>query len=204
MKKRTIIFVVVVLVLAMLVTTSVALAKPLSLSKITGHAYFFMEAWGNTEIWNRITINENPRTHALSGLITVKITNPFNVGARAYEATPVCVNTYKGEDGSNWAILVDRITAKGVSGWGPGEPFEYAKWKIHDTGLPGGEGDTTYLAYECYDPEFGTTCDTDGDGIPDAPYDEFWPANDPPTCEDTDFVNFPLEVDQGNLVIHMK
>jgi len=45
----------------------------------------------------------------------------------------------QGRDGSNWAILVHRITAEGVSGWGPGEPLEYAKWKIHDTGLPGGK-----------------------------------------------------------------
>jgi hypothetical protein len=205
MKKRTLLIVIVGVALAVLATTSFALAKTPSLSKITGHPYYFMEDWGNTEIWNRITINENPRTHALSGLITVKITDPVDVGARYYETTPVCVSTYKGEDGSNWAILVHRITAEGVSGWGPGEPLEYAKWKIHDTGLPGGEGDTMYLAYECSDPNFENTCDTDGDGEGDAPYDEFWPADgEPPACDDADFDTFPLEVDQGNIVIHMK
>ncbi len=203
MKKRITVLVIVVLVLAMLATASIALAKNLSLSKITGRPYYFMETWGNTEIWNRIVVKENPKTHALKGLITVKITNPFDEGARYYETTPVCLSTYKGEDGSNWAILVHRITAKGVSGWGPGEPFEYAKWKIHDTGLPGGEGDTMYLAYECNDPNFQNTCDTDGDGVGDAPYDEFWPANEPPpACDNTDFDDFPLEVDGGNIVIH--
>ena len=203
MKKWTLPIVIVAVALALLATTSIALAKTLSLSKITGHPYYFMEAWGNTEIWNRIVVNENPKTHALSGLITVKIINPFNEGPRYYETTPVCVKTYKGADGSNWAILVHRITAKGVSGWDPGEPLEYAKWKIHDTGLPGGKGDTMYLAYECNDPNFQNTCDTDGDGVGDAPYDEFWPADGPaPACVDTDFVDFPLEVDEGNIVIH--
>jgi hypothetical protein len=203
MKKRTLLIVIVAVALALLATTSIALAKTLSVDKITGHPYYFMEDWGPTEIWNRIVVNENPHTHVLSGLITVKITNPFNEGARYYETTPVCVSTYKGEDGSNWAILVNRITAKGVSGWGPGKPFEYAKWKLHDTGLPGGEGDTMYLAYECND-WVNHTCD-DRYGEAGDPYSEFWPANGaPPACNDADFVDFPMEVDGGNIVIHMK
>ena len=203
MKKRMTILVIAAFVIAMLTTASIAVAKAASFSKITGHSYFFIEDWGNTEIWNRFVVNENARTHALSGLITVKITNPYVDVPRSYETTPVCVNTYNGEDGSNWAILVHRITAKGVSGWGPGEPLEYAKWKIHDTGLADGEGDLMYLAYECYDPNFENTCDTDGDGIGDAPYDEFWPADgEPPACDDTSFDIFPLEVDEGNIVIH--
>ena len=60
-----------------------------------------------------------------------------------------------------------------------------------------------YLAYECSDPNFENTCDTDGDGVGDAPYDEFWPADgEPPACDETGFDVFPLEVDQGNIVIH--
>jgi hypothetical protein len=122
---------------------------------------------------------------------------------RHYETSPVCVNFYVDEIGTPWAIIVHRITADGVSGFGPGEPFEYAKWKIHDTQKPGGRGDAIYLAYECYDPTWGNTCDTDGDGEPDASYDEFWPADgEPPACDDTNFDDFPLELDRGNLVIH--
>ncbi len=203
MKKWTLLIVIVAVALVVLATTGIALAKISSVSKITGSPYYFMEAWGNTEIRNRIVVNENPVTHELSGLITVKITNPFQEDPRYYETTPVCVNTYKGADGSNWAILVHRITAKGISGWDPGEPFEYAKWKIHDTGLPDGEGDAMYLAYECNDPNFENTCDTDGDGVGDFPYSEFWPADGPaPACDDTNFVDFPLVVDEGNIVIH--
>jgi len=203
MKKRTMFIVVVVVILVMLVTASVALAKSHSFHKVTGRPYFLVEAWGNTEIRNRIVVKENPLTQALKGKITVKITNPYVEDARYYETTPVCANYYEDENGTPWVILVHRITADGVSGWGPGEPFEYAKWKIHDSREPGGEGDTMYLAYECYDPNFQNTCDTDGDGVGDAPYDEFWPADgEPPTCDDTDFDVFPLEVDGGNIVIH--
>jgi len=203
MKKRMMILVIVALVLAMLAATSTTLAKKHTINKITGHGYYLIEDWGYTEIWNRVVVKENPRTHVLKGKITVKITNPYEQGVRYYETTPVCVNFYEDEDGTPWAILVHRITADGVSGFGPGEPFEYAKWKIHDTQAPGGQGDTTYLAYECYDPNWGNTCDTDGNGVGDAPYDEFWPADGaPPACDDADFNIFPLEVDEGNLVIH--
>ena len=202
MKRWTLLIVIVTAAIILLATTGFTLAKNQIKDKITGHPYYLMEDWGNTEIWNRIVVNENPHTHTLSGLITVKITNPFETGARYYETTPYCVNTYTGDDGSKWAILVNRITEKGVSGWGAGEPLEYAKWKLRDTGLPDGQGDLMYLAYECYDPTFQNTCDTDGDGIGDAPYDEFWPANQPPACDDVDFVDFPLDVDDGNIVIH--
>jgi hypothetical protein len=189
MKKRTMIIVIILLVLAMLATASVTLAKTHTFNKITGHGYFLVEEWWNTEIWTKVVVKENP----LKGKITVKITNPSEQGVRYYETTPVCVNFYQDDDGSSWAILVHQITADGVSGFGPGEPFEYAKWKIHDSQAPGGEGDTIYLAYEClYDP----------DECPGT-YDEFWPADgEPPTCEDTDFDVFPLELDTGNLVIH--
>jgi hypothetical protein len=202
MKKRITIIVIVTLALALLAPASIALAKKQA-HKVTGHAYYLVEDWGYTEIWNRIVVKENKHTHDLTGKITVKITNPYVEEARYYETTPVCANYYEDENGTPWVILVHRITADGVSGWGPGEPFEYAKWKIHDSSEPGGEGDTMYLAYECYDPNFQNTCDTDGDGVGDAPYDEFWPADgEPPTCDDTDFDVFPLEVDGGNIVIH--
>jgi len=82
MKKRTLLIVIVAVALALLTTTGFALAKTLSVDKITGHPYYFMEDWGPTEIWNRIEVKENPHTHVLSGLITVKITNPFNFSFR--------------------------------------------------------------------------------------------------------------------------
>jgi hypothetical protein len=203
MKKRTIIVVIILIVLAMLATASITLAKTITFNKITGHSYMLVEDWGDTEIWTGIVVKENPLNQALKGKITVRITSLYEVGVRYYETTPVCVNFYQDENGTPWAILVHRITADGVSGFGSGEPYEYAKWKIHDTQAPKGQGDTTYLAYECYDPSWENTCDTDGDGVGDAPYDEFWPADgEPPTCEDTNFVDFPLEVDEGNIVIH--
>jgi hypothetical protein len=180
MKKRTMIFVVVVLVLAMLATASVTLAKNLTFNKITGHDYFFVEAWGGVEIWNTIVVKENLLTHVPKGKITVKITSPSEQGVRYYETTPVCVNIYEDENGL-WAILVHQITADGVSGFGAGEPGEYAKWKIHDSQAPGGQGDTISLAY--------------------GPYGEFWPEGENPGCGDTDFPN-TLEVVNGNLVIH--
>jgi hypothetical protein len=203
MKKRTMMIAIILLVLAMLATASVTLAKKLTYHKITGSSYSLVESWGNTEIWTTIEIKEKPLPHALKGKITVKITSPYEQGVRYYETTPVCANFGQDKNGTPWAILVHRITADGVSGFGPGEPGEYAKWKIRDSQAPGGRGDAIYLAYECYDESFANTCDTDGDGVGDAPYDEFWPANGvPPACDDTNFVDDPLEVDEGNLVIH--
>ena len=62
MKKRMMIFVIVASVLAMLATTSVTLAKKHTINKITGHAYYLIEDWGDTEIWNRVVVKENPIT----------------------------------------------------------------------------------------------------------------------------------------------
>ena len=180
----------------------IALAKPRSFYKITGNSYSLMEAWGNTEIWTTLVAKVNPLTQAPKGEFTVRITNPYMEEERYYETRPVCLNFYQDELGSSWAIVVHRITEDGVSGFGPGLPGEYAKWKIQDTGKPGGRGDSITLAYECFDENFEPTCDTDGDGMPDASYDEFWPADDdPPACDGTGFVNI-LELDEGNLVIH--
>lgn len=203
MKKRTMTFVIVAVALVTLAAASIALAKTLSFDKITGTSYSLIEDWGNTEIRTTIVLKVNPLTQAPNGKITVKITDPLQEGVRYYETTPVCMNFGEDEDGTPWAIVVHRITDEGVSGFGPGLPLEYAKWKILDIKEPSDQSDAIYLAYECYDPDWGTTCDTDGDTVPDAAYDEFWPAdNPPPDCNDTDFIDFPLELDTGNLVIH--
>jgi hypothetical protein len=204
MTKRNMIVVIVVMVLAMLATASVTLAKNPKPHKITGQSYFLVEDWG-AEIWNTVLVNKNPLTHELKGKITVKITSSWVPGVeRKYETTPVCVKFYEDKNRTPWAIVVHRITADGVSGFGPGLPFEYAKWKIHDTQAPDGQGDTVYLAYECYDSDpNATTCDTDRDGVGDAAYSEFWPADrKPPSCNDKDFIDYPLELDGGDLVIH--
>jgi len=199
------IIIIVAVVLVTLATVSIAIAKTSSLDKITGDGYFFVGEWGDTEIWNTIEIKVDPLTQQPKGQITVKITNPYVDGVRYYETTPVCVNFFTREDGTPWAIVVSRITEDGVSGFGPGEPLEYAKWMIHDSQIPLGQTDpelidydTLYLAYECMG-----ACDTNGDGVVDADYDEFWPADgEPPACDESDFKASPLEVDEGNFMIH--
>jgi hypothetical protein len=144
----------------------------------------------------------HPLTWVLIGKFSICITNPYTEGERYCEATTVCMQFYQDGLGPPYAIVVHRITKDGVSSFGPGLPGEYAKWKILDTGEPGGCGDSFSLAYECYDENFKPTCDVDGDGVPDSSYDEFWPADgEPPACDDTDFVNM-LPVEEGNLVIN--
>jgi hypothetical protein len=203
MKKQTMIIVIVAVALVTLATVSIALAQNLAFDKITGGTHAMIEEWGNTELWNTYLLQVNPWNQVLKGRFTVRITNPYEQGARSYSSTPVCVNFSTEADGKPSAIVVHRITADGVSGWGPGEPFEYAKWKIIDGQQPDGEGDTLFLAYECRDPNFENTCDTDGDGVGDAPYDEFWPADEPaPACDESNFTDFPLQFDGGNIVIH--
>jgi hypothetical protein len=113
---------------------------------------------------------------------------------------PRSANFYRDENGDPWAIVVHQISADGVSGFGPGQPGEYAKWKIHDTQLPDGEGDAFYLSYECND-WVNYTCD-DRYGEAGDPYSEFWPADEePPACDDINFDDYtPLELDGGNLI----
>lgn len=202
MNTRTVILSIVLVTLLALSAAGIALANPRQFYKITGDSYTLMEQWGNTEIWTTVFAKADPVTGVPKGEFTVLITNPYVEGERYYETTPVCMNFYQDDLGTSWAIVVHRITEDGVSGFGPGLPGEYAKWKIKDTGEPGGRDDSISLAYECFDPNFGITCDLDGDGEPDASYDEFWPADgEPPACDDNGFEN-TLPVDEGNLVIH--
>ena len=208
MKKRTMFIAIIAAVLIVMAGAGIVIAKPSSFDKISGKGYFLMEEWGGVEIWNSILVKVDPRTEMPKGKITVKITSPFAEGVRYYETTPVCTNFYTGEDGTPWAIVVHRISKKGVSGFGPGLPGEYAKWKIHDSQVPFKKYDEThfdalFLAYECPATTWENTCDTDRDGVPDFAYSEFWPANGkPPACDDTGFDPFPLRLDGGNLVIH--
>jgi hypothetical protein len=202
MKKRTMIISIVIVTLLAVLVAGTGLANPRQLYKITGDSYTLMENWGNTEIWTTVFAQEDPLTGEPKGKFTIRITNPFVEGERYYETSPVCMNLYQDDLGTSWAIVVHQISEDGVSGFGPGLPGEYAKWKIKDTGEPGGHGDSFSLAYECFDAKFEPTCDIDGDGIPDDYYDEFWPADDdPPACDDNGFVD-TIPVEEGNLVIH--
>jgi hypothetical protein len=202
MNARTMIICIVLVTLLAFSLAGIALAKPRQLYKVTGDSYTLMEQWGNTEIWTTVFAKENPPNGVLKGEFTVRITNPYAEGERYYETRPVCMNFSEDNMGTSWVIVVHRITEDGVSGFGPGLPGEYAKWKILDTGEPGGRGDSFSLAYECYDENFEPTCDVDGDGVPDSSYDEFWPADgDPPACDDTGFED-TIPVEEGNLVIH--
>ncbi len=208
MKKRTMLFSIISAVLIVLVGAGIAIAKPFASEKITGDTYFLMEEWGNVEIRNTIVVKTDPLTGAIKGKITVKVTSPYQESVRSYETAPVCASFYEDEDGTPWAIVVHRISADGVSGFDPGLPGEYAKWKIHDSQVPVGQQDEAnfdaiFLAYECPATTWENTCDTDRDGEPDFPYSEFWPADgEPPACDDTGFDSFPLRLDGGNIVIH--
>jgi hypothetical protein len=202
MNTRTKIISVFFITMLAVLAAGIGLAKPRQFYKITGDSYTLMEDWGNTEIWTTVFAKADPSTEAPKGKFAIRITNPYVEGERYYETTPVCMNFYQDDSGISWAIVVHRITEDGVSGFGPGLPGEYAKWKIQDTGEPGGRGDSFSLAYECYDENFEITCDIDGDGNPDDYYDEFWPAGgEPPACDDAGFVDL-IPVEDGNLVIH--
>ena len=140
MKKRTIIFGIVTITMITFWVVGIALASPREFYKVTGDSYTLMEHWGNTEIWTTVVAKVDPTTEMPKGKFTIRITNPYVEGERYYETTPVCVDFYQDELGTSWAIVVHRITEDGVSGFGPGLPGEYAKWKIHDAGDPGRSG----------------------------------------------------------------
>lgn len=202
MKRTLLIIGIFTITLIAFLVAGTAYSEPRSIYKLTGDSYTLMEEWGDTEIWTTVVAKVDATTQVPKGKFTVRITNPFVESERYYETTPICVNFFLDESGTSWAIVVHRITENGVSGFGPGLPGEYAKWKIQDTGEPGGRGDSFTLAYECFDSNFEPTCDIDGDGIPDDYYDEFWPADgDPPACDESGFVD-TIPVQEGNLVIH--
>ena len=50
MKKRIMMIGIILMVLAMLATAGVTLAKAVSFHQITGHNYSMVEAWGDIEI----------------------------------------------------------------------------------------------------------------------------------------------------------
>lgn len=61
---------------------------------------------------------------------------------------------------------MSRIVSR--TGWGWGEPGEYAKFWVRDGGMPGGEGDQWIMQSYQFEPE----------------WIEFWPADvPPPDCE---------------------
>jgi hypothetical protein len=174
MKKR-------ILILLMLVTVPLGLAAASADSeapgrKVTGDAWFTAPWEGGMTIWLSLDIREvNPKTHRATGQVNWKIWHD-EWGWRELDAHPSCVLFGADVDEDpNTAIFVSRIVHK--SGWGEGEPGEYAYWWVRD-----GEPDQFGINYFSFDP-----------------FLEFWPRGKPTAC--AYFSPGMLHDLQGDLVV---
>jgi hypothetical protein len=123
----------------------------------------------------------NPDTYEAVGPVQWKIWHAA-WGWREVDAQATCVNIDR-EAGE--AILVSRIVRK--SGWGVGEPGEYAYWWLRDSEA-GDQHSINY--YRLDDP---TT--------PENEWYEFFPRGRPPACEPFDRFEPPVDIDLGDLAI---
>jgi len=179
MKKRNI-FVLVILMGLMLVSTSPAFALSRVIRSIKVNSYFIAPPdWGGEyHVWmqGRI-INMNQTSHKAIGNFNWQIYNP-ELGWRALNSELVCV-VYS-PDGAS-AAFISRIT--NVIGWGQGVPGEYAYYWVKDGKLPGGGGDAFAINYYSYDP-----------------FIEFWPIGPPPDCNYFDPGEYAIPTESGEII----
>ena len=151
---------------------------------VTGTIGFHGPWAGGMDIFIDFDVREvNPDTQRATGSVRWKIWHE-EMGWRAVNARATCVQFDKDEDDNPTAILVSRIVRK--TGWGQGEPGEYAYWWLRDST----EGDLHSINY--YRPF-----------DPDHPEDfqEFFPRDHAPDCEGFSFFEPPEVIDLGDLAI---
>jgi hypothetical protein len=178
MKKR--ILIALVLVTMFLIPGGSAPALADSPGKVTGLAYFPVPEWGDLRIWLSFDVREvNPLTHQATGMVHAQLYSPTD-GWKRLDFRPECVVFGTDSD----AVFVVEILRK--EGWGQGAPGEHGRWWVHDGGTPGKQGDQWMI--ESSDPEN---------------WIEYWPIDVPaPDCESFTPDQSPINVEEGNLVIH--
>jgi hypothetical protein len=125
----------------------------------------------------------DPDTQTATGSVEWKIWHE-EMGWRAVDARATCVQFGQDGDGNPTTVLVSRIVRQ--TGWGQGEPGEYAYWWLRDSA----DGDLHSINY--YRPF-----------DPDHPEDfqEFFPRGQAPDCEEFPFFEPPEVMDLGDLAI---
>jgi hypothetical protein len=180
MNKRFLIVLVLVAVLPLLGGAAPTLAdSPRVIQGQTG----IQGPWaGGMDIFIDFDVREvNPHTHRAWGPVSWKIWHK-EWGWREVKARAACV--FFGEEMGN-AILVSRIVHK--TGWGQGEPGEFAYWWLTDSE----GGDLHRINYYRLDD-------------PDTPEDEwyeFFPRGRPPDCEFFTPTEPPIGIAMGDLAI---
>lgn len=184
MKKRILILLILSALHLMLGASVPALAE--SPRGIVGRIVLRAPWAGGMDIFIDFNVREvNPDTHEATGSCNWKIWHK-EWGWRAVDATATCV--LFGEDvggDPQTAILVSRIETK--TGWGQGEPGEYAYWWLRDSE----EGDQFSINYYRLD---------DPNTEEDEWY-EFFPAGSPPDCAYFESTEPSLDFERGDLTI---
>jgi len=142
---------------------------------VVGLAVFHAPWEGGMDIFIDLDVREvSSDTHRATGPVSWRIWHE-EWGWREVDAYASCVQI---DEEAGEAILVSRIVRK--TGWGQGEPGEYAYWWVHDSG----EGDQFAINYYSMDPFY-----------------EFFPRGRPPDCECFDQVEPPIDFELGDLAI---
>ena len=180
MKRLALITVIVVVSVLSLVGSAPSVA--VSSRGMRGHVAFGTEWAGGMDIFIDFDVREaNPHTHRAWGPVSWKIWHKV-WGWREVKAHAACV-LFGEEPGE--AILVARIFHK--TGWGQGEPGEYAYWWLTDSE----DGDLHRIKYyRLDDPE-----------TPEDEWYEFFPRGRPPDCEFFTTTEPPVGITMGDLAI---
>jgi hypothetical protein len=188
MKRLALITITVVLSVLLLAGSAPSVAE--SSRGLRGHVAFGTQWAGGMDIFIDFHVREvNPITHRAVGAVSWRIWHPWHEdfpfeGWRYLEARASCVAFHEDVNGSRSAILVSRIVRK--TGWGQGEPGEYAYWWLHDSET----GDQLAINYFQHDDPL----------TPEDEFYEFFPRGKPPKCERFPFV-FWSDLEIGDLAI---
>jgi hypothetical protein len=139
---------------------------------------------GGMDIFIDFDVREvNPDTQTATGSVSWKIWHQ-EMGWRAVDAHATCVQFGEDEGGNPTVVLVSRIVRK--TGWGQGEPGEYAYWWLRDSA----EGDLHSINYyRPFDPNHPED------------FQEFFPRTLAPDCKEFPFFEPPEVMDLGDLAI---
>jgi hypothetical protein len=162
--------------------------------RISGDIGFTVPEWGNPKVWFHFDVLQlSRRTHRAWGQVSWILYNESLEGEqwRYLTTRPTCVIFGEYQERPAATFVVQIVTK---TGFGQGEPGEYAVVWVLDGGTPGSEGD--FWAKPSYQDQ------------PD--WIEFWPEDDPPACEDYPPEDLPeglippqpVAVQGGDLVIH--
>ena len=178
------------LVVLVLVLTGSAPSLASSSHSARGHVAFHADWAGGMDIFIDFDVREvNPATHRARGTVSWRIWHPWHEdfpfeGWRYLDARASCVAISEDNDGNHSAILVSRIVRK--TGWGQGEPGEYAYWWLNDSEA----GDQQAINYYRQDDP----------ATPEDEWYEFFPRGKPPKCAPFPFV-FSSDFELGDLAI---